>query len=201
MQLGAQLKNARQKLGVTQEIVVAELHVSRQTISSWENERSYPDIASLIALSDYYQLSLDELLKEDNGMADDLARKERALKEAQRIWLMLYVVNLLLLLLLLADRFSWFGVKLTGAVAFVIAMVMLVNGYLLIMAGGSYRRLKRTDPFLITNRTLRFIVSMGIITVGLILCILQRKYLFTLGAVNGALIAYLLFRHRQNKAI
>lgn len=85
MQLGAQLKNARQKLGVTQEIVAAELHVSRQTISSWENERSYPDIASLIALSDYYQLSLDELLKEDNGMADDLARKERALKEAQRI--------------------------------------------------------------------------------------------------------------------
>jgi len=201
MQLGAQLKNARQKLGVTQEIVAAELHVSRQTISSWENERSYPDIASLIALSDYYQLSLDELLKEDNGMADDLARKERALKEAQRIWLMSYVVNLLLLLLLLADRFSWFGVKLTGAVAFVIAMVMLVNGYLLIMAGGSYRRLKRTDPFLITNRTLRFIVSMGIITVGLILCILQRKYLFTLGAVSGALIAYLLFRHRQNKAI
>ena len=129
MQLGAQLKNARQKLGVTQEIVAAELHVSRQTISSWENERSYPDIASLIALSDYYQLSLDELLKEDNGMADDLARKERALKEAQRIWLMSYVVNLLLLLLLLADRFSWFGVKLTGAVAFVIAMVMLVNGY------------------------------------------------------------------------
>ncbi|MBW4801244.1 helix-turn-helix domain-containing protein [Loigolactobacillus coryniformis] len=201
MQLGAQLKSARQKLGVTQEIVAVELHVSRQTISSWENERSYPDIASLIALSDYYQLSLDELLKEDNGMADDLARKERALKEAQRIWLMSYVVNLLLLLLLLADRFSWFGVKLTGAVAFVIAMVMLVNGYLLIMAGGSYRRLKRTDPFLITNRTLRFIVSMGIITVGLILCILQRKYLFTLGAVSGALIAYLLFRHRQNKAI
>lgn len=201
MQLGAQLKSARQKLGVTQEIVAVELHVSRQTISSWENERSYPDIASLIALSDYYQLSLDELLKEDNGMADDLARKERALKEAQRIWLMSYVVNLLLLLLLLADRFSWFGVKLTGAVAFVIAMVMLVNGYLLIMAGGSYRRLKRTEPFLITNRTLRFIVSMGIITVGLILCILQRKYLFTLGAVSGALIAYLLFRHRQNKAI
>ncbi|WP_288744997.1 helix-turn-helix domain-containing protein [uncultured Enterococcus sp.] len=63
MRIGEQLKRARSQIGKTQEEVANALHVSRQTISSWENKRSYPDISSLLNLSDYYNLSLDCLLK------------------------------------------------------------------------------------------------------------------------------------------
>ena len=72
MEIGQKLREARQRRGLTQEELAERLRLSRQTISNWENERSYPDIMSLIALSDLYGLSLDELVKEDRHMIDHL---------------------------------------------------------------------------------------------------------------------------------
>lgn len=80
MKIGEQLKRARSQIGKTQEEVANALHVSRQTISSWENKRSYPDISSLLNLSDYYNLSLDRLLKEDTGMIEEIKRNEQLSK-------------------------------------------------------------------------------------------------------------------------
>lgn len=48
---------------LTQEQVAELLGVSRQTISNWENEKSYPDIISVIKMSECYDVSLDYLLK------------------------------------------------------------------------------------------------------------------------------------------
>ena len=48
MEIGKQLKNARMHSGLTQENVAEKIHVSRQTISNWENEKSYPDIINVI---------------------------------------------------------------------------------------------------------------------------------------------------------
>ena len=53
---------------MTQEQVAELLGVSRQTISNWENEKSYPDIISVIKMSDYYEASLDYLLKGEQTM-------------------------------------------------------------------------------------------------------------------------------------
>lgn len=88
MEFGERLKQARQQQKLTQATVAENLHVSRQTISSWETGNSYPDIDSLIALSNYYELSLDTLLKEDSGMADTL-RKPVVLQQMRPIikWL------------------------------------------------------------------------------------------------------------------
>lgn len=63
MEIGAKLKEARTKEGLTQEEVAEAIQVSRQTISNWENEKSYPDIVSVIKLSDLYNISLDKLLQ------------------------------------------------------------------------------------------------------------------------------------------
>lgn len=72
MEIGTKLKNARAKAKLTQESVADAIQVSRQTISNWENEKSYPDIVSVIKLSDIYQVSLDELLKGDEKMIEHL---------------------------------------------------------------------------------------------------------------------------------
>lgn len=45
------------KSGFTQEMVAEKINVSRQTISNWENEKSYPDIISVIELSSLYRLA------------------------------------------------------------------------------------------------------------------------------------------------
>ena len=43
MEIGVKLKEARIKSGLTQENVAEKIQVSRQTISNWENEKSFPD--------------------------------------------------------------------------------------------------------------------------------------------------------------
>lgn len=81
MKFGERLKILRSESNETQESISKVLHVSRQTISNWENERSYPDIEMLIKLSDYYNVSLDQLLREDvimqNKVIDDSKKKRR----------------------------------------------------------------------------------------------------------------------------
>ena len=68
MEIGSKIKNARNNAGLTQEKAAEELGVTRQTISNWENNKSYPDIISVIKMSDLYSVSLDHLLKEDTDM-------------------------------------------------------------------------------------------------------------------------------------
>lgn len=64
MDIGSKIKNARIDAQLTQEQVAEALGVSRQTMSNWENGKTYPDIVSVIKMSDLYAISLDHLLKE-----------------------------------------------------------------------------------------------------------------------------------------
>ena len=64
MSLGSSLYHARKKSGLSQENVAEKLGVSRQTISKWESCQSYPDFQRLVLLSDYFGLTLDELVKD-----------------------------------------------------------------------------------------------------------------------------------------
>lgn len=74
MDIGNKLNRARTNANLTQEQVAEVLGVSRQTISNWENEKTYPDIKSVVALSDLYGISLDYLLKdkEESSMSNYL---------------------------------------------------------------------------------------------------------------------------------
>ena len=64
MDIGLKIKEARSVAQLTQEQAAEALGVSRQTISNWENNKTYPDIISVIKMSDLYEVSLDRLLKE-----------------------------------------------------------------------------------------------------------------------------------------
>lgn len=65
MDLSHQIKKYRKQLALSQEELAEKLFVSRQTISNWENERSYPDIHNLLLLSVLFDVSLDQLVKGD----------------------------------------------------------------------------------------------------------------------------------------
>lgn len=67
MDIGNKIKNARMQSSLTQEEAAEALGVSRQTISNWENGKTYPDIVSVVKMSDLYNISLDRLLKEDRS--------------------------------------------------------------------------------------------------------------------------------------
>lgn len=78
MDIGIKIKNARVKAKLTQEQSAEALGVSRQTISNWENNKTYPDIVSVVKMSDLYNISLDRLLKEEKSMSDYLGYLEES---------------------------------------------------------------------------------------------------------------------------
>lgn len=98
MEIGSKLKTARINSGFTQEKVAEEIQVTRQTISNWENERSYPDIISIIKLSDLYSISLDELLKGDAKMIKHLNESTDVVNSNKRL-LLAIALNVILLVL------------------------------------------------------------------------------------------------------
>ncbi|WGN90461.1 helix-turn-helix domain-containing protein [Ligilactobacillus faecis] len=76
MRLGDKIKDRRLELRLTQDQVAQELYISRQTLSNWENNKTLPDIQSLISLSDLYGLSLDELIRNDKRLQKKIKIKD-----------------------------------------------------------------------------------------------------------------------------
>lgn len=64
MNFNEKLITLRKTKGLSQDELGAKLNVSRQTISKWELSQSYPDFQRLVLLSDYFGLTLDELVKD-----------------------------------------------------------------------------------------------------------------------------------------
>ncbi len=101
MEIGKKLKAARTASGLTQEKVAEEILVSRQTISNWENEKSYPDIISVIKLSDLYSVSLDELLKGDEKMIEHLEESTDIVNSNKKL-IIAIIINIVLFALMIA---------------------------------------------------------------------------------------------------
>lgn len=65
MEIGKQIKKYRTEQKLSQDDLADKVYVTRQTISNWENDRNYPDIRSLVLLSNVFGISLDILVKGD----------------------------------------------------------------------------------------------------------------------------------------
>ena len=63
MELGTQIRKYRNERTLSQEALAEKVYVSRQTVSIWENGKSYPDVNSLVLLSEVFEISLDQLIK------------------------------------------------------------------------------------------------------------------------------------------
>lgn len=86
MDVGNQIRKYRKGMDYSQADLAEKIYVSSQTISNWENERSYPDLYNLIALSVLFNVSLDELVKGDVDEMRNVIDKSSMSKYS---WLML----------------------------------------------------------------------------------------------------------------
>ena len=93
MELGKQIRRYRNERSFSQETLAEKVYVSRQTISNWENGKSYPDVNSLVLLSEAFEVSLDKLIK---GDVENM--KEQINREDQQIFNCLSVIYTVLLL-------------------------------------------------------------------------------------------------------
>ncbi|WP_461198688.1 helix-turn-helix domain-containing protein [Enterococcus sp. N249-2] len=62
LEIGSTLKHLRQQKKWTQKEVAKRIHVTPQTVSKWENNKSYPDLDYLVQLSALFNVSTDTLL-------------------------------------------------------------------------------------------------------------------------------------------
>ena len=101
MSINEKLKQARLSADLTQEVLAEKIGVSRQTVSNWENGRSYPDIAGVIILSEIYNMTLDSLLKGDNEMIKHFKESTDIVKNIKRVIILIIVFALICTLLFL----------------------------------------------------------------------------------------------------
>ena len=65
MEIAVQIRKHRTESGLSQKDLADKIYVTRQTVSNWENGKSYPDIQSLLLLSQLFGVTVDQLIKGD----------------------------------------------------------------------------------------------------------------------------------------
>lgn len=105
MELNAQIKKYRTELKLSQEELAEKVYVTRQTISNWENGKSYPDIHSLLLLSSLFNVSLDQLIKGDIKTMKEII-SEQEVKEFN-YYGNIFSIHFVLLILSAAPLFMW----------------------------------------------------------------------------------------------
>lgn len=108
MELGKQIKMHRQEAELSQEELANRVYVSRQTILNWENDKSYPDVNSLVLLSEIFQISLDKLIKGDIGAMKEVIQKEEI--EKMKRYGRIYTIMLIVTVVSAVPLFMWLGV-------------------------------------------------------------------------------------------
>ena len=78
MLFGDKLKREREKRGWSQEHLAEKIHVSRQSVSKWETKKNYPSIEVIINLSDLFNITIDELLRSDEGLKEKVIQDSKA---------------------------------------------------------------------------------------------------------------------------
>lgn len=105
MKIGDKLKEARLKKNMIQEEVAEKIFVSRQSISNWENNKTYPDIGNIIALSDLYEISLDELLKGSDNFMKHLEESTDLVKSNKKLIGIIIIALLTMVIIALFTEF------------------------------------------------------------------------------------------------
>ena len=107
MELGKQIKMYRLENKLSQEELADRIYVSRQTISNWENDKSYPDINSLVLLSEVFKVSLDKLIKGDVDVMKDVIQKEEV--DKMNHYGKIYTIMLIVTVVSVVPLFMWLG--------------------------------------------------------------------------------------------
>ena len=106
MDIGLQIKKFREQHKISQEELALKVFVSRQTISNWETNKSCPDVKSLITLSNIFNVSLDDFIKEDIKEMREIVEKE-AIKKFH----MIGIVFLLELIVVAVSAYPLFSIR------------------------------------------------------------------------------------------
>ena len=108
MELNEQIKKHRTEMNLSQEELAEKIYVTRQSVSNWENGKTYPDIHSLLLLSSLFGISLDQLVKGDIEIMKEEIKKEEIAKMNR--YGKIYTIMLIATAVSAVPLFMWLGV-------------------------------------------------------------------------------------------
>ncbi len=110
MNLSQQIKKYRGEMGLSQDALAEMIFVSRQSVSNWENGKTYPDLKSLLLLSDVFHVSLDQLVKGDlETMKKEISTQEIAAFHKDTMIMTVFFLLTLIMPIPLAHFLGWWG--------------------------------------------------------------------------------------------
>ena len=147
MDIGNKIKNARIQVKLTQQQAAEAIGVNRQTISNWENGKTYPDIVSVVKMSDVYHINLDALLKEGQTVSDYvsyLGESTDIVKSKARLSGIILLVTYLIIWVagILSFYFLDFEDGLGYSIMFLGIILPITTLILSVIVGKTYRREK-----------------------------------------------------------
>ena len=125
MEIGARIKEHRRTAGMSQDDLAARVYVSRQTISSWENGKTYPDVQSLLLLSEIFDATVDSLIKGDvETMNATIERDSTIMKRLSYVMLGFLLLMIACLVWICVQVFVWNWALEQTVPTFVLALVL-----------------------------------------------------------------------------
>lgn len=97
--IGEKIKTKRKNFDMTQSQLSDVLGISRQTLSKWENNKTFPDVEKLMMLCDIFDSTPDEFLNDYSDSEIQIIRYMRKRLVVQRKFIKLLIAILLILLI------------------------------------------------------------------------------------------------------
>lgn len=108
MEVGKLIRSKREQVNMSQDELAERIYVSRQTISSWENGKTYPDLRSLLLLSDVFDATVDEIVGKDvERMSKSIEESIKAFKRMGRAMLVSFALMMASVVWLVVQLLAW----------------------------------------------------------------------------------------------
>ena len=125
MEIGGRIRELRAAAGMSQDDLAARVYVSRQTISSWENGKTYPDVQSLLLLSEIFGATVDSLIKGDvETMNETIDRDIETMKRLSYVMLGFLLLMIAAMIWVCLQAFAWDWPLEQTVPTFVLALVL-----------------------------------------------------------------------------
>lgn len=150
--LSEKIYQLRRKSGLSQEQLAEKIGVSRQAVSKWEGGLSAPDLDKLKALSEYFQVTMDELTKDQdpNAAAVDTKQERNAASDKE------------------TESKMGIGLCLTGAVC------LILFGILMIIRPSAVEQVNESSMITLNGTGILIVLFILLMVIGIVL-ILKRK--------------------------
>lgn len=157
MEFKNKLKQIRKYYSLTQDNLAENLNVSRKTVSSWETGRNYPDIPTLLKISNTYKISLNDLLNDNNGLLELYKKENETKNKNNTINKISYVINMTLLFLSYFNLINPWHYKVP-----LFTFLLLTNLIVWIITNNDWKFLKKKFKQIIITSILFFLFQVNL---------------------------------------